>query len=144
MSADDFAFNLITDRPIDVQALIGRVAAPECGGLAIFIGTVRNHSKGRTVRHLEYEAYPEMALKKMNEIALEIKSKWPEVSKIAMIHRTGKLAIGEIAVAIAVTTPHRAEAFTACRYAIDTLKSTAPIWKKEVFEDGDVWASAHA
>lgn len=134
--------NQITAEPLNVQAAIDAVRAPECGGLSVFIGTVRSVSKGRAVRALEYEAYTEMALKKMDEIAAEIRVKFP-VSKVAMLHRTGRLEIGDIAVVIALTAPHRKESFEACRYAIDTLKSIVPIWKKEIFEDGEVWANAH-
>ena len=114
----------------------------ECGGIDVFIGTVRNATKGKTVVQLEFEAYEKMAVKEMNKIAEEIMEKFP-VQKIIMHHRTGTLNIGEVPVVIAVAAAHRAAAFDACRYAIDTLKQTVPIWKKEVFEDGEVWVAAH-
>ncbi len=131
----------ILDKPINVQDVLDAVRAPECGGLALFLGTVRNHHHGKTVYWLEYEAYETMAVKKMQQIAAEAMQKFP-AKKIAMAHRIGKLDIGDIAVAIAVVTPHRREAFEACKFCIDTLKKTAPIWKKEVFEGGEVWLDA--
>ena len=116
--------------------------APESGGIDVFIGTVRNATKGKEVIKLEFEAYEKMARKQMEKIAQYIIEKWP-VHKILIHHRTGSLAIGEIPVIIAVSAAHRGAAFDACRYAIDTLKETVPIWKKEIFEDGEVWVAAH-
>ena len=105
----------------------------------VFLGVVRENSPtGKPVRYLEYEAYPGMAEREMEAIAVEIAARW-ERAAVAIVHRTGRLAIGEASVAIAVATPHRAAAFEACRYAIDRLKETVPIWKKEVFTDGSEW-----
>lgn len=114
--------------------------SPESGGIDIFIGTVRNATKGKVVVRLEFEAYERMAISEMTKIAEEILAKWP-VHKVLIHHRTGILPVGEIPVIIAVSAAHRAAAFDACRYAIDTLKQTVPIWKKEVFEDGEQWVT---
>jgi molybdopterin synthase catalytic subunit len=124
--------------PIDVEALIREVRGDEDGAVAVFLGTVRNHNRGRRVLHLDYHAYPEMALSEMREIERRILERFP-VSRIAVAHRTGHLEIGETSVAVAASSPHRADAFRACREAIDTLKRTVPIWKKEVFEGGEAW-----
>jgi molybdopterin synthase catalytic subunit len=127
---------LLTRAPIDLAALQAVSAAD--GALCIFVGVVRNHNAGRRVTHLEYEAYEEMALPLMRELADEAKRRWP-VTEVRIVHRLGRLEIGEPSVAIAVASPHRAEAFAACRHVIDTLKKTVPIWKKEFFEGGEVW-----
>lgn len=133
----------LTDSPIAVEKVIAEVsAAAEAGAIDIFIGTVRNRNEGRQVTHLEYEAYEPMALRAMEKIARTAEKQWP-VKKLAIVHRTGRLAIGEVAVVVAVATPHRKEAFEACRYVIDTLKTTVPIWKKEYFEGGEWWVEAH-
>ena len=128
----------ISNETLDINACIDSVMIPGCGGIDVFIGTVRNATKGKTVVQLEFEAYEKMALKEMNKIAEDILQKFP-VQKIVMHHRTGILKVGEVPVIIAVAAAHRAAAFDACRYAIDTLKQTVPIWKKEFFEDGEVW-----
>ena len=132
----------ITYEPIIVQHCIDTVMAPESGGIDVFIGTVRDTTKGKKVVRLEFEAYESMALNELQKIVDEIKNKWP-VHKIIIHHRTGVLYTGDVAVVIAVSAAHRDAAFEACRYAIDTLKQTVPIWKKEVFEDGEVWVAAH-
>jgi molybdopterin synthase catalytic subunit len=132
----------ITSDNLDVTACISSVMLPHSGGIDVFIGTVRNETKGKKVVRLEFEAYEPMAVKEMNKIALDVFSKWP-VQKILIHHRTGVLEVGEIPVVIAVSAAHRAAAFDACRYIIDTLKQTVPIWKKEVFEDGEIWVAAH-
>ncbi len=132
----------ISESPLNVQSCIDWVQSPESGGIDVFLGTVRNATKGRPVQYLEFEAYEPMAIAEMKKIAEEILAKWP-VNKILIHHRTGKLGVGEIPVIIAVAAAHRGAAFDACRYAIDTLKQTVPIWKKEVFEDGEVWVAAH-
>ena len=128
----------IVHSKIDIDAVIKSVEDPSAGGIDVFIGTTRNHSNGKTVLHLEYEAYQPMATKMLHRIADETKAKW-NVKKISIVHRIGRLEIGEASVVIAVSTAHRAEAFEACRYAIDALKKTVPIWKKEFFEDGEIW-----
>ena len=114
----------------------------ESGGVDVFIGTVRNNTKGRKVVRLEFETYESMAHNEMKKIADDILMKWP-VNKILMHHRIGVLMPGDIPVVIVVAAAHRAAAFEACRYAIDTFKQTVPIWKKEVFEDGEHWVAAH-
>lgn len=131
----------LTSEPLDIQQCAEWVMTPEAGGIDVFIGTVRNATKGRAVVRLEFEAYERMAMSEMEKIAQSILQQWP-VHKILIHHRTGVLQIGEIPVVIAVSAAHRDAAFAACRYAIDTLKQTVPIWKKEVFEDGEQWVSA--
>lgn len=133
---------LLSSEPLDVSYCINLVRSPECGGIDIFIGTVRSQTKGKQVVQLEFEAYEHMAVKEMRRIAEQAIEQWP-VHKIAVHHRTGQLQIGEVPVVIAVSAAHRDAAFDACRYIIDTLKQTVPIWKKEVFEDGEVWVAAH-
>ena len=132
----------ISERPLVVQEVIELVENPSAGAIDVFIGTVRNNTAARSVLRLEFESYDSMAIKEMNKIAERAKEKWP-VIKMAIHHRKGILEIGEIAVIIAVSTPHRKDAFEACQFAIDTLKQTVPIWKKEVFEDGEHWVAAH-
>ncbi|PWK78165.1 molybdopterin synthase catalytic subunit [Mucilaginibacter oryzae] len=114
----------------------------ESGGIDVFIGTVRNQTKGKKVLKLDFEAYEPMAISEMYKIAARAFERWP-VQKILIHHRTGLLQVGEVPVIIAVSAAHRDAAFEACRYIIDTLKQTVPIWKKESFEDGDVWVAAH-
>lgn len=128
----------LTDRPLDVGAAVDRVIGPGQGGIVTFVGTVRDHARGREIRHLEYEAYPEMAEREMQKIADEAGRRWPG-AVVSIGHRAGVLTIGEVAVVVAAAAPHRAEAFAACRFAIDTLKETVPIWKKEVAADGEYW-----
>lgn len=129
----------ITTAPINPARVLASVRDPASGGVVIFLGTVRNNSEGRPVRGLEYQVYKEMAEKRMARIEAEVRTKWP-VRKISMVHRYGRLGIGDISVAVAVSAPHRAEAFEACRYAIDTVKRSLPLWKKEVFVSGKgVW-----
>ena len=125
--------------PIDPPPLIRHVRAPEDGAIITFDGFVRNQSHNRSTLYLDYEAYESMALGKMREIAVELHGKY-RIHRVAIVHRLGRLVIGETSVFIAVSAPHRAAAFDACRFAIDTLKRTVPIWKKEYFEDGAVWA----
>lgn len=132
----------LTDTPIDVAQVIHSVDADEAGAVNVFIGTVRNRTDGRRVVRLEYEAYEAMALKEMERLAERVRQRWP-VKKLAIHHRKGTLHIGDVAVVIAVSTPHRQAAFEACQYTIDTLKQTVPIWKKEIFEDGEVWVATH-
>ena len=128
----------IVDKNIDVVELLASVSVPEAGGIDMFLGTTRNHSKGKKVIRLEYEAYSPMALRMMSEIESEIRKRW-SVQKISIVHRIGVVPVMEASVAIAVSAAHRKEAFEACRYAIDELKKRVPIWKKEIFEDGEVW-----
>jgi molybdopterin synthase catalytic subunit len=128
----------LSDGPIDVGKVVARVSGPGMGGIVTFIGAVRNRARGRDIRHLEYESYPEMAEREMQRIADAAAERWPG-TRVAIAHRAGHLEIGDLAVVIAAAAPHRAEAFEACRYAIDTLKETVPIWKKEVATDGEYW-----
>jgi molybdopterin synthase catalytic subunit len=129
----------LVHEPIDPAALATYVRGNEDGAIVIFDGFVRDHSKNRRTLYLEYEAYEPMALAKIQEIAAYLHNHFP-IRRVAMVHRLGRLEIGETSVYIAVSATHRAAAFDACRYAIDTLKRTVPIWKKEYFEDGSVWA----
>lgn len=133
---------LLTEMPLSVQACEAFVSASDAGGTVSFIGTVRNQTKGRAVVRLEFEAYVPMAVSEMNKIAKQAAAQFP-VRKISMHHRIGVLEIGDIPVIIAVSAAHRDAAFGACRFCIDTLKQTVPIWKKEIFEDGEVWVAAH-
>jgi len=129
----------VVDRPLSPDAIAEAVDDPGAGGVVIFSGIVRNQTDGRPVKFLEYEAHAPMAEAKMREIGAEIRARWSGVRRVAMLHRIGRLEIGESSVLIAVSASHRGEAFDACRYAIDTLKRTVPVWKKEHFEDGEVW-----
>jgi molybdopterin synthase catalytic subunit len=126
--------------PIDMAALARHVRAPEDGAIVTFDGFVRNQSHNRPTLYLDYEAYESMALAKMREIGAQLHEKY-RIHRVAMIHRLGRVEIGQTSVFIAVSAPHRAASFDACRLAIDTLKRTVPIWKKEYFEDGAVWAA---
>ncbi len=131
----------ITSNPLDaasVQSLIDAVSAPGDGGLVVFLGVVRDTARGKRIRYLEYEAYTEMAEQQMATIAFEVEQRWA-TDHVAMVHRIGRLEIGECSVAIVVACPHRAEAFAASQYCIDTLKSTVPIFKKEIAESGEEW-----
>jgi molybdopterin synthase catalytic subunit len=129
----------LVHEPIDPVALAVHVRGDGDGAIVIFDGFVRDHSKNRRTLYLEYEAYEPMALAKIQEIAAHLHDHFP-IHRVAVVHRLGRLEIGETSVYIAVSAAHRAAAFDACRYAIDTLKRTVPIWKKEYFEDGSVWA----
>ena len=125
------------DAPLDVAAAVAFVGGPAAGGVAVFIGTTRDEAAadGRRLVALDYEAYGPMALKRMRELAAGARQRWPVV-RLALLHRTGRVPLGEPSVLIAVSTPHRGEAFEACRWLIDTLKVDVPIWKKEVWDDG--------
>jgi molybdopterin synthase catalytic subunit len=125
----------LTHDPIDYHPLTESVRRNGCGAVTLFLGTVRDLTGDQVTVFLDYEAYPPMAEKKLTEIEAEVRRRWP-VGDIAMIHRLGRMHVGEISVAVAVSTPHRADAFEACRYAIDTLKELVPIWKKENAPDG--------
>lgn len=133
---------LLSESPLSVTTCEAFVQAPDAGGTVVFIGTVRNRTQAKTVVRLEFEAYAPMAVSEMQKIAAQALERFA-VRKIALHHRTGMLDIGDIPVVIAVSAAHRAAAFEACQYCIDTLKQTVPIWKKEVFEDGESWVAAH-
>ncbi len=126
----------ITNDDIELGDVIRAVETEDAGAIVHFLGVVRNNTEGREVSYLEYEAYPPMAEKKMAEIAQEIHEKWG-LNRVAMIHRVGRLEIGEVSVAVAVASPHRKEAFEACHYAMNRLKQIVPIWKREVWTDGE-------
>lgn len=128
----------LTREPLDRDALIAAVAHASAGGIVVFEGVVRDHARGKQIRYLEYDMYPEMAESQIRAIIDEAVRRWG-VERVAVAHRYGRLEIGEASVIIVVATPHRAEAFDACRYIIDTLKTTVPIWKKEVATNGEEW-----
>jgi molybdopterin synthase catalytic subunit len=134
----------ITTETITGAEVREAVEGPDAGAVVVFLGTVRNNTDGRAVKCLEYEAYPPMAEKKMAEIAQKVSEKWG-LDRVAMIHRVGKLEIGEVSVAVAVASPHRKDAFEACKYAMDRLKQIVPIWKREVWADGEAeWVKPDA
>jgi molybdopterin synthase catalytic subunit/molybdopterin converting factor small subunit len=131
-------FELVRD-PIRVAEIVAQLKAPEDGAVSVFEGIVRNHSAGRKTLYLDYEAYEAMALAKLREIGETMRARFT-INRLALVHRLGRLEIGETSVFIGVSSAHRGAAFDACRFAIDTLKRTVPIWKKEYFEDGAIWA----
>jgi len=128
----------VTEKSLNLHELIVFVSSPMAGAIATFIGTARNHNGGRRVISLEYEAYPEMAERELARVGEEARRRW-DIERIAIVHRIGPVQISEVSVAIAVSAAHRHEAFEACRFAIEELKKTVPIWKKEVFEGGELW-----
>jgi molybdopterin synthase catalytic subunit len=132
----------ITDQPIEVQKIITAASKHEAGAVNTFIGTVRNNTSGNKVIRLEYEAYEPMAISEIQKIINQATEQW-KLTGFAVSHRIGVLLPGEIAVVVAVSTPHRKDSFAACQFIIDTLKQTVPIWKREFFENGDEWVSAH-
>ena len=131
-------YRVVTE-PLSPDVIAAEMDDPGAGGIVIFSGVVRNETGGRPVKFLEYEAHAPMAEVKMREIGEAVRVRWPGVRRVAMLHRIGRLEIGEASVLIAVAAAHRGDAFEACRYAIDTLKRIVPVWKKEHFEDGEVW-----
>ena len=133
---------LLTEEKLNLQACFDFVKDPGCGGIALFVGTVRNTTQNKEVKFLDFSAYEAMAVKEMQKIAEQALSRFT-IKKIAIHHAKGLMKIGDIPVIIAVSSPHRKDAFDACQYAIDTLKETVPIWKKEHFSDGEVWVNAH-
>jgi len=133
----------ISAEALDEAEVAARVAGPDAGGVVSFVGAVRDHARGHSIEHLEYEAYPEMAEREMEKIADEAGARWPG-TRVAIAHRVGHLAIGDAAVVVVAASAHRAEAFEACRFAIDTLKVRVPIWKREVATDGAYWVDDHA
>jgi len=132
----------VTQEPLDPQRLVNLVRRDESGAVALFYGVVRNHSQGRRVLYLEYDAYPSMAVKKMHQVAEEARSRW-DITDIAINHRIGRLEVGETSLLVAVSAPHRREAFEACHYAVDRIKEIVPVWKKEVWEGGESWVEGH-
>ncbi|MBU8905031.1 molybdenum cofactor biosynthesis protein MoaE [Desertibacillus haloalkaliphilus] len=129
---------IMTNEPISIEEVVTKVTHPHAGAINTFIGTVRELTKGKRTLYLEYDAYVAMAEKKLAQIGSEINEKWPN-TRVAITHRIGRLEITDIAVVIAVSTPHRADSYEASRYAIERIKEIVPIWKKEHWEDGEKW-----
>jgi len=133
----------VTQKAINLQELVEYVTDPEAGAIATFIGTTRNNNEGRKVISLDYEAYPEMAEKELARLGEEAKIKW-NIRRMAIVHRIGPVQITEPSVIIAVSAAHRSDAFEACRFAIEEIKKSIPIWKKEIFEGGEVWIGSQS
>ncbi len=131
----------ITTEELSVDEIVARLAHPAIGGVGVFIGVVRGETGGRETQHLEYEAYPEMAEEQLGQIGAEVRERWPTIREMAIVHRIGRLEVGETIVVIAISSAHREELFDATHYAIDRLKEIVPIWKKEVWKDGAEWKS---
>ncbi|HUQ40063.1 MAG TPA: molybdenum cofactor biosynthesis protein MoaE [Acidimicrobiales bacterium] len=141
ISRDDWL--ALCDTPLPVAEVLAWADAPDCGGVVLFSGTVRDHSEGRPgVTGLEYEAYTELVVPKLAEVAAAARTRWPEIRRVAVLHRVGRLTIGDTAVVVVVGAPHREEAFAAARYLIDTVKATAPIWKRESWDGGASWVAS--
>jgi molybdopterin synthase catalytic subunit len=139
--ADNDTWLALTTLPLPVADVYDWSVRPDCGAVVLFSGTVRDHAEGRAgVAHLTYEAYEEQVVPRLDAIAGEIRRRWPDVGRIALLHRTGRLELGTSSVVVSVSAPHRGEAFEAARYGIDTLKATVPIWKQETWADGQDWA----
>jgi molybdopterin synthase catalytic subunit len=132
----------LTDVPLPIGAMYEWCVRPHCGAVVLFSGTVRDHAEGRDdVERLEYEAYDEMVVPKLREIVEETRARWPDIGRIVLVHRVGSLELGESSVVTAVSAPHRPEAFAAARFAIDALKVSVPVWKREVWSDGADWGT---
>ena len=132
----------LSDAPLPVEAALAWAQTPDCGAQVLFTGTVRDHAEGRTgVDWLEYEAYTEQVDPKLRALCDEVRVRWPDVGRIALLHRIGRLHLAETAVVVVVSSPHRPEAFAAARFAIDSLKASVPIWKKESWEGGEDWGT---
>ena len=132
----------LSDASLPVEAALAWAQTPDCGAQVLFTGTVRDHAEGRSgVDWLEYEAYTEQVDPKLRRLCDEIRTRWPEVGRIALLHRVGRLQLAEVAVVVVVSSPHRPEAFAAARFAIDSLKASVPIWKKESWEGGEDWGT---
>lgn len=129
----------ITPEPLSIDDVVSRLADPANGAVSTFVGVVRGETDGRETQHLEYEAYPEMAEEQLRRIGAEIRDRWPTIRQVAIVHRIGRLEIGEVIVVIAVSSAHRQDVFAATHYAIDRLKQIVPVWKKEVWADGEEW-----
>jgi molybdopterin synthase catalytic subunit len=131
----------LSDAPLPVQHALEWVSRPDCGGIVIFCGTVRDFSDGRPgVTALDYEVYPEQAVPRLDHVAAAARRQWPMIGRLVLLHRVGHLEVGEVSVVVAASTPHRDEAFDAARYCIDTLKHTVPIWKRETWAGGVDWS----
>lgn len=134
----------MTRDPLSVDDVVARLADPAIGAVATFVGVVRGDTDGREVRYLHYEAYPDMAEEQLRQIGEEIRQRWPGTNEVAIVHRIGRLQIGEVIVVIAISSAHRQDVFSATHYAIDRLKQIVPIWKKEVGVDGEEWKTESA
>jgi len=133
----------VAGHPLPVDAATAWATTPGSGAVVVFLGVVRDHAEGRTgVTGLTYEAYEEEAVPKLAAVAVEARRQWPVIDRVALLHRVGELALSDTAVAVVVSSPHRAEAFEAARFAIDTLKETVPIWKREHWSAGSAWSAA--
>jgi molybdopterin synthase catalytic subunit len=142
---DDGSLFQLTEAVLDPQALVKLVERDDCGGLALFYGNVRNHNEGRGVARIEYEAHASMALRKLREAGAETRQRFPMIGAIGVWHRVGRLEIGETSLLVAVSAPHRKEAFEACHWAVDRVKEIVPIWKKEIWQEGGgAWVDGHA
>jgi molybdopterin synthase catalytic subunit len=142
MVRDDDNWTAISAEPLAADAATAWVVVPGCGGVVSFVGVVRDHAEGRSgVTGLDYEAYEGPAMDRLGEIAREVRVRWPGVGRVALLHRVGSLAVGDAAVVVAVSAPHRGEAFAATEWAIDTLKDTVPIWKREHWAYGSGWGT---
>lgn len=131
----------VTDREIPVDEIVSRLSSPEIGGIATFVGIVRGIEEGERIFHLEYEAYPEMAEAELERICADVKERWKTIAGVVIVHRIGRVPVGETAVVIGIAAAHREELFDALRYAIDQVKESVPIWKKEFGEKGERWIS---
>jgi molybdopterin synthase catalytic subunit len=132
----------VTDAPLDIGACYDWCVRPDCGAVVLFSGTVRDHAEGRDdVERLEYEAYDEMVVGKLADIAAETRARWATIGRVVIVHRVGVVELGESSVVVAVSAPHRPEAFAAARFAIDAVKASAPIWKREMWADGSDWGT---
>ena len=132
----------LTPEPLPVDAALAWAELPSCGGAVLFVGTVRDHADGRTdVTALEYEAFDEEVVPRLAAIAAEARARWPVLGRLVLLHRVGRLAVGDTSVVVVASAPHRPEAFAAARYCIDTLKETVPIWKRETWAGGDDWGT---
>jgi molybdopterin synthase catalytic subunit len=132
----------LSAEPLPVDAALGWAQTADCGAQVLFTGTVRDHAEGRTgVDWLEYEAYTEQVEPRLRALCAEVRARWPEVGRIALLHRVGRLELAEVAVVVVVSSPHRPDAFSAARFAIDSLKASVPIWKKESWEGGEDWGT---
>lgn len=130
----------VTDRPLPVAGAVAWAAVPSCGAVVSFSGMVRDHSEGRPgVTSLEYEVFAEAAVPRLADVAASARRSWPSIGRLALLHRVGRLEVGETSVLVVASTPHRAEAFEAARYCIDTLKRTVPVWKRETWAGGTEW-----
>lgn len=141
--ADGDDWVALTPEPLPVHAALDWVVRPQCGAVVLFSGTVRDHSEGRPgVTSLEYEAYEEEVEPRLGAIAAEARRRWPALGRLALLHRSGPMAVGETSVVVVASAPHREEAFAAARWAIDTLKATVPIWKRETWGGGEDWSAS--